>query len=73
MIDRFNPLKSEDLIILADPQRMITAGARAVDGWAKENDRDVQMIPDYVSTKISVRFVTTIEEVLANALLPCST
>ena len=37
VIDRLNPLKSEDLIILADPQRMITAGARAVDGWAKEN------------------------------------
>ena len=27
------------------------------------------MTPDYVRTKISVRFVTTIEEVLANALL----
>ena len=37
VIDKLNPLKSETLIILADPQRMITAGARAVDGWAKEN------------------------------------
>ena len=37
VIDRLNPLKSESLIILADPQRMIRAGARAVDGWAKEN------------------------------------
>ena len=37
MIDRLNPLKDEKLIILADPQRMIQAGARAVDGWAKEN------------------------------------
>ncbi len=37
VIDRLNPLKSEILIILADPQRMIRAGARAVDGWAKEN------------------------------------
>ena len=36
----------------------------------KENERDVAMTPDYVRTKISVRFVTTIEEVLANALLP---
>ena len=35
VIDRLNPLKSEDLIILADPQRMIRAGARAVDSWAK--------------------------------------
>ena len=37
VIDRLNPLKDEKLIILADPQRMIQAGARAVDGWAKEN------------------------------------
>jgi len=37
VIDRLNPLKDEKLIILADPQRMIRAGARAVDGWAKEN------------------------------------
>ncbi|MGP0070202.1 MAG: hypothetical protein ACLQGP_42210 [Isosphaeraceae bacterium] len=38
VIDRLNPLKSEKLLILADPQRMIRAGARAVDGWAKENE-----------------------------------
>ncbi|QQS46117.1 MAG: PglZ domain-containing protein [Acidobacteriota bacterium] len=37
VIDRLNPLKSEKLIIIADPQRMIRAGARAVDGWAREN------------------------------------
>ena len=37
VIDRLNPLKRENLLILADPQRMIRAGARAVDGWAKEN------------------------------------
>jgi hypothetical protein len=37
VIDRLNPLKNEGLIILADPQPMIRAGARAVDGWAKEN------------------------------------
>src|SRR5436190_23913533 len=37
VIDRLDPLKSENLIILGDPQRMIRAGARAVDGWAKEN------------------------------------
>ena len=30
LIDRLNPLKSESLVILADPQRMIRAGARAV-------------------------------------------
>jgi hypothetical protein len=37
VIDRPNPLRTEKLIILADPQRMIRAGARAVDGWAKES------------------------------------
>jgi hypothetical protein len=37
VIDRLDPLKAEGLIILADPQRMIRAGARAVDGWAREN------------------------------------
>jgi len=37
VIDQLNPLKAERLIILADPQRMIPAGAQAVDGWAKEN------------------------------------
>lgn len=38
VIDKLNPLKRENLIILADPQRMIRAGAQAVDGWAKENN-----------------------------------
>jgi len=37
VIDQLNPLKSEKLIILADPQRMIRSGAQAVDGWAREN------------------------------------
>ena len=37
VIDQLNPLKGEKLIILADPQRMIRAGAQAVDGWAKDN------------------------------------
>ena len=37
VIDQLNPLKGEKLIILADPQRMIRAGAQAVDGWSKEN------------------------------------
>jgi hypothetical protein len=37
VIDQLNPLKEEKLIILADPQRMIRAGAQAVDGWAREN------------------------------------
>ena len=37
VIDKLNPLKGEKLIVLADPQRMIRAGAQAVDGWAKDN------------------------------------
>jgi ATP-dependent Lon protease len=39
----------------------------------KENERDVQMTPEYVKNKIKVRFVSSIEEVLAVALLECST
>ena len=35
----------------------------------KENERDVQMTPDYVKNKIRVRFVSSIDEVLAAALL----
>ena len=35
----------------------------------QENERDVQMIPDYLRGKIEVRHVSTIEEVLATALL----
>lgn len=38
IIDKLSPLKGEKLIILADPQRMIRAGAQAVDGWAKEHN-----------------------------------
>lgn len=37
VIDQLDTLKGEKLIILADPQRMIRAGAQAVDGWAKDN------------------------------------
>src|SRR3954452_10172275 len=37
VIAKLNPLKAEKFIILADPQRMIRAGAQAVDGWAKDN------------------------------------
>ena len=34
-----------------------------------ENEKDVQMTPDYVKNKIKVRFVSSIDEVLAAALL----
>jgi hypothetical protein len=37
VIAQLTPLKSEKLIVIADPQRMIRAGAQAVDGWAKDN------------------------------------
>jgi hypothetical protein len=37
LAELYDCLKGEALVILADPQRMIRAGARAVDGWAKEN------------------------------------
>jgi hypothetical protein len=33
VIEHLNPITGERLIILADPQRMIRAGAQAVDGW----------------------------------------
>src|SRR3990172_9217710 len=36
-IEKLNPLTGEKLIIVADPQRMIRAGASAVDAWAKDN------------------------------------
>jgi ATP-dependent Lon protease len=55
--------------VLPKLQAAIDAGCKEVI-MPKENERDVQMTPDYVRTKINVRFVTTIEEVLANALLP---
>jgi ATP-dependent Lon protease len=50
----------------------------AVDGCQevilpKENERDVQMTPDHVRTKINVRFVSSLEEVLEAALLKAST
>jgi ATP-dependent Lon protease len=35
----------------------------------KENERDVQMTPEYVKNKIKVRFVSSIDEVLGAALL----
>lgn len=37
ILSKITPLKSSPLIILRDPQRMILAGARAVDGWAEEH------------------------------------
>jgi len=36
IIQHLNPLRNESLVLVADPQRMIRAGAQAVDGWAKD-------------------------------------
>ena len=41
ILQKLEALKGSPLIILRDPQRMIQRGARAVDGWADENDYTV--------------------------------
>lgn len=51
-------------------QAAIEAGCKQVI-MPKENERDVQMTPDYVKNKIKVHFVSSIDEVLAHALLDC--
>jgi ATP-dependent Lon protease len=48
-------------------QAAIDAGCKEVI-LPKENERDVQMTPDYVRSKINVRFVSSIDEVLLAAL-----
>jgi ATP-dependent Lon protease len=54
--------------VLPKLQAAIDAGCKEVI-MPKENERDVEMTPEYVRTKINVRFVTTIEEVLEIALV----
>ncbi len=54
--------------VLPKLQAAIDAGCKEVI-MPKDNERDVQMTPDYVRTKINVRFVTSINEVLESALL----
>jgi ATP-dependent Lon protease len=54
--------------VLPKLQAAIDAGCAEVI-MPKENERDVQMTPDYVKSKIKVRFVSSIEEVLTAALL----
>jgi ATP-dependent Lon protease len=54
--------------VLPKLQAAIDAGCKEVI-MPKENERDVEMTPDYVRTKINVRFVTTIGEVLESALV----
>ena len=55
--------------VLPKLQAAIDAGCAEV-LMPKENERDVQMTPDYVRSKIKVRFVSSIQEVLAAALVP---
>ncbi|MGP0065413.1 MAG: BREX system Lon protease-like protein BrxL [Isosphaeraceae bacterium] len=55
--------------VLPKLQAAIDAGCKEVI-MPKENERDFEMTPEYVRTRIEVRFVTTIEEVLASALIP---
>jgi hypothetical protein len=37
VFDRLNRIQGEQLVILGDPQRLVRAGAMAVDGRTKEN------------------------------------
>lgn len=57
--------------VLPKLQAAIDAGCTEVI-MPKENERDVQMTPDYVKNKIKVRLVSTIDEVLSAALVPAS-
>jgi ATP-dependent Lon protease len=56
--------------VLPKLQAAIEAGCAEV-LLPKENERDVLMMPDYVRNKIKVRFVSSIQQVLAAALLDC--
>jgi ATP-dependent Lon protease len=55
--------------VLPKLQAAIDAGCSEVI-MPKENERDVQMTPDYVKNKIKVQFASSIDEVLSTALLP---
>jgi hypothetical protein len=37
ILDKLEPLRSAPLLIIRDPQRMISSGAEAVDGWANNH------------------------------------
>lgn len=54
--------------VLPKLQAAIDAGCTEV-LMPNENERDVQMTPEYVRNKIKVRFVSTINEVLETALI----
>jgi ATP-dependent Lon protease len=54
--------------VLPKLQAAIDAGCKEVI-MPKENERDVQMTPDYMKNRIKVCFVSSIEEVLTAALV----
>jgi ATP-dependent Lon protease len=54
--------------VLPKLQAAVAAGCKEVI-VPKENERDVQMLPDHIRNKINVRFVSSINEVLSAALL----
>ena len=54
--------------VLPKLQAAVDAGCKEVI-VPKENERDVQMLPDHIRNKINVRFVSSINEVLSAALL----
>ncbi|HQU44777.1 MAG TPA: BREX system Lon protease-like protein BrxL [Pirellulales bacterium] len=58
--------------VLPKLQAAIEAGCSEV-LMPKDNERDVQMTPDYVRNKVKVRFVSSINEVLAAALVTKAT
>ena len=54
--------------VLPKLQAAVDAGCKEVI-LPKENERDVQVVPDYIRNRIKVRYASTIEDVLAAALV----
>ena len=55
--------------VLPKLQAAVEAGCKEVI-VPKDNERDVQVVPDYIRNRIKVRYASTIEDVLAAALVP---
>lgn len=54
--------------VLPKLQAAVDAGCKEVI-LPKENERDVQVVPDYIRDKIKIRYASTIEDVLVAALV----
>ena len=54
--------------VLPKLQAAVDAGCKEVI-LPKENERDVQVVPDYIRNRIKIRYASTIEDVLAAALV----